>query len=181
MLDNNKLASIKPLFSAVKEYARPEDYGAALDAAYKKETLDDDYIYALYDLTEPFADRYDISPMCDLGFYKGNEKAGRYDNDLRYGDDLAEFDKKDPYFFLDRKSGKLYSIPAGHLYEFVSNTEERLGSNTDEYKIISALEPEDYMSIRARRYGVSYTGGKIKTFDDLAELDDYIHTNPMLI
>lgn len=175
MLDNNKLESIKPLFWAVKEYARPEDYGAALDAAYEKETLDDDYIYALYELTEPFADRYDISPMRDLEFYKGNEKAGRY------GDDLAEFDKKDPYLFLDRKSGKLYSIPAGHLYEFVSNTEERLGSNTDEYKIISALEPEDYMSIRSRRYGVSYTGKKIKTFDDLTELDDYIHTNPMLI
>ena len=175
MLDNNKLESIKPLFSAVKEYARPEDYGAALDAAYAEETLDDDYIYALYNLTEPFADRYDISPMCDLGFYKGNGEAGRY------GDDLAEFDKKDPYFFLDRKSGKLYSIPAGHLYEFVSETEENLGSNTDEYKIISALEPEDYMSIRSRRYGVSYTGGKIKTFDDLTELDDYIHTNPMLI
>ena len=175
MLDNNKLESIKPLFWAVKEYARPEDYGAALDAAYKKETLDDNYIYALYELTEPFADRYDISPMCDLGFYKGNEKAGRY------GDEFAEFDKKDPYFYVDLKNGKLYSIPAGHLYEFVSNTEERLGSNTDEYKIISALEPEDYMSIRARRYGVSYTGGKIKTFDDLMELDDYIHTNPMLI
>ena len=181
MLDNNKLASIKPLFSTVKEYARPEDYGAALDAAYKKETLDDDYIYALYELTEPFADRYDISPMRDLEFYKGNEKAGRYDNDLRYGDDLAEFDKKDPYFFLDLKSGKLYSIPAGRLYEFVSETEENLGSNTDEYKIISALEPEDYMLIRARRYGVSYTGKKIKTFDDLTALDDYIHTNPMLI
>ena len=175
MLDNNKLESIKPLFSAVKEYARPEDYGAALDAAYKKETLDDDYIYALYDLTEPFADRYDISPMCDLGFYKGNEKAGRY------GDEFAEFDKKDPYFYVDRKSGKLYSIPAGHLYEFASETEQSLGANTDEYKIISALEPEDYMSIRARRYGVSYTGKKIKTFDDLTELDDYIHTNPMLI
>lgn len=41
--------------------------------------------------------------------------------------------------------------------------------------------PEDYMSIRSRRYGVSYTGKKIKTFDDLTELDDYIHTNPMLI
>ena len=175
MLNNNKLESIKPLFSVAKEYARPEDYGAALDAAYKKETLDDDYIYALYELTEPFADRYDISPMCDLGFYKGNEKAGRY------GDEFAAFDKKDPYFFLDLKNEKLYSIPAGHLYEFVSNTEERLGSNTDEYKIISALEPEDYMSIRARRYGVSYTGGKIKTFDDLAELDDYVHTNSMLI
>lgn len=175
MLDNNKLESIKPLFSAPKEYARPEDYGAALDAAYKKETLDDDYIYALYDLTEPFTDRYDISPMRDLDFYKGTEKAGRY------SDEFAEFDKKDPYFFLDLKSGKLYSIPAGHLYEFVSETEENLGSNTDEYKIISALEPEDYMSIRARRYGVSYTGGKIKTFDDLMELDDYIHTNPMLI
>lgn len=174
MLDNNKLESIKPLFSAVKEYARPEDYGAALDAAYKKETLDDDYIYALYELTEPFADRYDISPMRDLGFYK-DEKAGRY------GDDLAAFDKKDPYFFLDFKSGKLYSIPAGHLYEFVSEAEENLGSNTDEYKIISALEPEDYMLIRARRYGVSYTGKKIKTFDDLTALDDYIHTNPMLI
>lgn len=175
MLDNNKLESIKPLFSAAKEYAWPEDYGAALDAAYKKETLDDDYIYALYELTEPFADRYDISPMCVLGFYKGTEKAGRY------GDDLAEFDKKDPYFFLDLKSGKLYSIPAGHLYEFISETEQSLGANTDEYKIISALEPEDYMSIRARRYGVSYTGKKIKTFDDLADLDDYIHTNPMLI
>lgn len=175
MLDNNKLESIKPLFTTVKEYARPEDYGAALDAAYKKETLDDDYIYALYKLTEPFADHYDISSMRDLEFYKGTEKAGRY------GDDLAEFDKKDPYFYVDRKSGKLYSIPAGHLYEFISETEENLGSNTDEYKIISALEPEDYMSIRARRYGVSYTGGKIKTFDDLAELDDYIHTNPMLI
>ena len=175
MLDNNKLKSIKPLFSTIKEYARPEDYGAALDAAYEKETLDDDYIYALYELTEPFADRYDISPMRDLGFYKGTEKAGRY------GDDLAEFDKKDPYFYVDRKSGKLYSIPAGHLYEFVSETEENLGSNTDEYKIISALEPEDYMSIRARRYGVSYTGKKIKTFDDLTALDDYIHTNPMLI
>ena len=175
MLDNNKLKSIKPLFSTVKEYARPEDYGAALDAAYKKETLDDDYIYALYKLTEPFADRYDISPMRDLEFYKGNEKAGRY------GDDLAEFDKKDPYFYVDLKSGKLYSIPAGHLYEFVSDAEQSLGANTDEYKIISALEPEDYMSIRARRYGVSYTGKKIKTFDDLTELDDYIHTNPMLI
>lgn len=180
MLDNNKLESIKPLFSALKEYARPEDYGAALDAAYKKETLDDDYIYALYKLTEPFTDRYDISPMRDLDFYKGTEKAGRYDDEF-YGDEFAAFDKKDPYFFLDCKSGKLYSIPAGHLYEFVSNTEERLGSNTDEYKIISALEPEDYMLIRARRYGVSYTGKKIKTFDDLAELDDYIHTNPMLI
>ena len=175
MLDNNKLESIKPLFTTVKEYARPEDYGAALDAAYKKETLDDDYIYALYELTEPFADRYDISPMRDLEFYKGNEKAGRY------GDEFAAFDKKDPYLFLDLKSGKLYSIPAGHLYEFVSEAEQSLGANTDEYKIISALEPEDYMSIRARRYGVSYTGGKIKTFDDLAELDDYIHTNPMLI
>ena len=175
MLDNNKLESIKPLFSAAKKYARPEDYGAALDAAYKKETLDDNYIYALYELTEPFADRYDISPMCDLGFYKGTGEAGRY------GDEFAEFDKKDPYFYVDRKSGKLYSIPAGHLYEFVSETEENLGSNTDEYKIISALEPEDYMSIRSRRYGVSYTGGKIKTFDDLMELDDYIHTNPMLI
>lgn len=175
MLDNNKLESIKPLFSAMKEYARPEDYGAALDAAYKKETLDDDYIYALYELTEPFADRYDISPMRDLGFYKSNEKAGRY------GDDLAELDKKDPYFYVDRKSGKLYSIPTGHLYEFVSKTEQSLGANTDEYKIISALEPEDYMSIRSRRYGVSYTGKKIKTFNDLAELDDYIHTNPMLI
>lgn len=175
MLDNNKLESIKPLFSAVKEYARPEDYAAALDVVYKKETLDDDYIYALYELTEPFADRYDISPMRDLEFYKGNEKAGRY------GDEFAAFDTKDPYFFLDLKSGKLYSIPAGHLYEFVSETEENLGSNTDEYKIISALEPEDYMSIRARRYGVSYTGKKIKTFDDLMEIDDYIHTNPMLI
>lgn len=176
MLDNNKLESIKPLFSAMKEYARPEDYGAALDAAYKKETLDDDYIYALYELTEPFTDRYDISPMRDLEFYsKGTEKAGRY------GDEFAAFDKKDPYFYVDRKSGKLYSIPAGHLYKFVSETEENLGSNTDEYKIISALEPEDYMSIRSRRYGVSYTGGKIKTFDDLMELDDYIHTNPMLI
>ena len=175
MLDNNKLESIKPLFWAVKEYARPEDYGAALDAAYAEETLDDDYIYALYELTEPFADRYDISPMHDFEFYKGNEKAGRY------GDDLAEFDKKDPYFYVDLKSGKLYSIPAGHLYEFVSEAEENLGSNTDEYKIISALEPEDYMSIRSRRYGVSYTGKKIKTFDDLTELDDYIHTNPMLI
>lgn len=180
MLDNNKLESIKPLFSTTKEYARPEDYGAALDAAYEKETLDDDYIYALYELTEPFADRYDISPMCELEFYKGkfykgNEKAGRY------GDDLAAFDKKDPYFFLDLKSEKLYSIPAGRLYEFISKTEENLGSNTDEYKIISALEPEDYMSIRSRRYGVSYTGKKIKTFDDLTELDDYIHTNPMLI
>ena len=175
MLDNNKLGSIKPLFSTIKEYARPEDYGAALDAAYKKETLDDNYIYALYELTEPFADRYDISPMCDLGFYKGNEKAGRY------GDEFAAFDKKDPYLFLDLKSGKLYSIPAGHLYEFVSEAEQSLGANTDEYKIISALEPEDYMSIRARRYGVSYTGKKIKTFDDLTELDDYIHTNPMLI
>lgn len=175
MLDNNKLESIKPLFSAAKEYARPEDYGAALDAAYKKETLDDDYIYALYELTEPFADRYNISPMRDLEFYKGNKKAGRY------GDEFAAFDKKDPYFFLDLKSEKLYSIPAGHLYEFVSETEQSLGANTDEYKIISALEPEDYMSIRARRYGVSYTGGKIKTFDDLTALDDYIHTNPMLI
>lgn len=175
MLDNNKLESIKPLFSVAKEYARPEDYGAALDAAYKKETLDDDYIYALYELTEPFTDRYDISPMRDLEFYKDNEKAGRY------GDEFAEFDKKDPYFYVDRKSGKLYSIPAGHLYEFVSEAEKNLGSNTDEYKIISALEPEDYMSIRARRYGVSYTGKKIKTFDDLTELDDYIHTNPMLI
>lgn len=180
MLDNNKLESIKPLFTTMKEYARRKDYGAALDAAYEKETLDDDYIYALYELTVPFADRYDISPMRDLEFYKGkfykgNEKAGRY------GDDLAEFDKKDPYFFLDLKSGKLYSIPAGHLYEFVSKTEQSLGANTDEYKIISALEPEDYMSIRARRYGVSYTGKKIKTFDDLADLDDYIHTNPMLI
>lgn len=175
MLDNNKLESIKPLFSATKEYARPEDYGAALDAAYKKETLDDDYIYALYKLTEPFDDRYDISPMRDLGFYKGNGEAGRY------GDEFAAFDKKDPYFYVDRKSGKLYSIPAGRLYEFVSEAEENLGSNTDEYKIISALEPEDYMLIRARRYGVSYTGGKIKTFDDLMELDDYIHTNPMLI
>ena len=176
MLDNNKLESITPLFTTVKEYARPEDYGAALDAAYAEETLYDDYIYALYELTEPFADRYDISPMRDLEFYsKGNEKAGRY------GDALAEFDKKDPYFFLDLKSGKLYSIPAGHLYKFVSETEENLGSNTDVYKIISALEPEDYMLIRARRYGVSYTGKKIKTFDDLTELDDYIHTNPMLI
>lgn len=175
MLDNNKLESIEPLFSAVKEYARPEDYGAALDAAYAEETFDDDYIYALYELTEPFADRYDISPMRDLEFYKGNEKAGRY------GNKFAAFDKKDPYFFLDRKSGKLYSIPAGHLYEFVSETEQSLGANTDEYKIISALEPEDYMSIRSRRYGVSYTGKKIKTFDDLTELDDYIHTNPMLI
>ena len=176
MLDNNKLESIKPLFPGVfLRCQRPEDYGAALDAAYKKETLDDDYIYALYDLTEPFTDHYDISSMRDLGFYKGNEKAGRY------GDDLAEFDKKDPYFYVDLKSGKLYSIPAGHLYEFVSETEENLGSNTDEYKIISALEPEDYMSIMSRRYGVSYTGGKIKTFDDLTELDDYIHTNPMLI
>ena len=91
MLDNNKLESIKPLFSAMKEYARPEDYGAALDAAYAEETLDDDYIYALYELTEPFADRYDISPMRDLEFYsKGNEKAGRY------GDEFAAFDKKDP-------------------------------------------------------------------------------------
>lgn len=176
MLDNNKLESIEPLFSTVKEYARPEDYGAALDAAYKKETFDDDYIYALYELTEPFTDRYDISPMRDLEFYsKGNEKAGRY------GDEFAAFDKKDPYFFLDRKSGKLYSIPTGHLYEFVSTAEQSLGANTDEYKIISALEPEDYMSIRTRRYGVSYTGKKIKTFDDLTELDDYIHTNPMLI
>lgn len=176
MLDNNKLESIKPLFPGVfLRCQRPEDYGAALDAAYKEETLDDDYIYALYELTEPFADRYDISPMRDLEFYKGTEKAGRY------GDDLAEFDKKDPYFFLDRKSGKLYSLPAGHLYEFVSETEQSLGANTDEYKIISALEPEDYMSIRSRRYGVSYTGKKIKTFDDLMELDDYIHTNPMLI
>ena len=175
MLDNNKLESIKSLFSAAKEYARPEDYGAALDAAYEKETLDDDYIYALYELNEPFADRYDISPMCVLGFYKGTEKAGRY------GDEFAAFDTKDPYFFLDIKSGKLYSIPAGHLYEFISEAEQSLGANTDEYKIISALEPEDYMSIRARRYGVSYTGKKIKTFDDLADLDDYIHTNSMLI
>ena len=175
MLNNNKLESIKPLFSTVKEYARPEDYGAALDAAYAEETLDDNYIYALYELTEPFADRYDISPMCDLGFYKGNGEAGRY------GDEFAAFNKKDPYFYVDRKSGKLYSILAGRLYEFVSETEENLGSNTDEYKIISALEPEDYMLIRSRRYGVSYTGGKIKTFDDLMELDDYIHTNSMLI
>ena len=175
MLDNNKLESIKPLFSTMKKYARPEDYGAALDAAYAEETLDDDYIYALYKLTEPFAAHYDISSMCDLGFYKDNEKAGRY------GDEFAAFDKKDPYFYVDRKSGKLYSIPAGHLYEFVSETEQSLGANTDEYKIISALEPEDYMSIRSRRYGVSYTGKKIKTFDDLTELDDYIHTNPMLI
>lgn len=175
MLDNNKLESIEPLFSTVKEYASPEDYGAALDAAYEKETFDDDYIYALYELTEPFADRYDISPMRDLGFYKDTEKAGRY------GDEFAEFDKKAPYFYVDRKSGKLYSISAGHLYEFVSETEQSLGANTDEYKIISALEPEDYMSIRSRRYGVSYTGKKIKTFDDLTELDDYIHTNPMLI
>ena len=175
MLDNNKLESIKPLFTTMKEYARPEDYGAALDAACAEETLDDDYIYALYELTEPFADHYNISPMRDLGFYKGTEKAGRY------GDEFAAFDKKDPYFYVDRKSGKLYSIPAGHLYEFVSKTEQSLGANTDEYKIISALEPEDYMSIRARRYGVSYTGKKIKTFDDLADLDDYIHTNSMLI
>ena len=99
MLDNNKLESIKPLFSTMKEYARPEDYGAALDAAYAEETLDDDYIYALYELTEPFTDRYDISPMCDLGFYKGTEKAGRS------GDEFAKFDKKDPYFFLDLKNG----------------------------------------------------------------------------
>lgn len=176
MLDNNKLESIKPLFSTrVKEYARPEDYGAALDAAYERETLDDDYIYALYELTEPFADHYDISPMRDFGFYIYKGNAGRY------GDEFAAFNKKDPYFFLDLKSGKLCSIPAGHLYEFVSETEENLGSNTDEYKIISALEPEDYMAIRARRYGVRYTGKKIKTFDDLAALDDYIHTNPMLI
>ena len=175
MLDNNKLESIEPLFSTVKEYVRPEDYGAALDAAYAEETFDDDYIYALYELTEPFADRYDISPMRDLEFYKDTEKAGRY------GDEFAAFDKKDPYLFLDRKSGKLYSIPAGHLYEFVSEAEQSLGADTDEYKIISALEPEDYMSIRSRRYGVSYTGKKIKTFDDLTELDDYIHTNPMLI
>ena len=176
MLDNNKLESIKPLFPGVfLRCQRPEDYGAALDAAYAEETLDDNYIYALYELTEPFAGHYDISSMRDLEFYKGNEKAGRY------GDDLAKFDKKDPYFYVDCKSGKLYSIPAGHLYEFVSETEQSLGANTDEYKIISALEPEDYMLIRSRRYGVSYTGKKIKTFDDLMELDDYIHTNPMLI
>lgn len=176
MLDNDKLAAIKPLFSgSPKEYARPEDYGAALDAAYAKETLDDDYIYSVYELTEPFSGCYDVLPMRYLKFHHDEEKAGRY------GYEFAEFNTKDPYFYLDQRSGKIYSIPTGYLYNWVSETEYNLGANTDEYKLISALEPDDYMSIRARRYGVIYTGKKVKTFDDLEDVDAYVHTNPMLI